>query len=64
MYNPYIKSKYIEPNVTIGKNCQIGYNVIIHEGTIIGDNVRIDDNTVIGKQPMRASMSIFKEDLN
>jgi len=64
MYNPYIKSKYIEPNVTIGKNCQIGYNVVIHEGTIIGDNVRIDDNTVIGKQPMKASISTLKEEEN
>ena len=39
-----------------------GYNVVIRSGTIIGDNVRIDDNTVIGKYPMRASLSIFKEE--
>lgn len=52
------------PNVNIGYNCQFGYNIVIKEGTIIGNNVRIDDNAVIGKLPMRASMSIFKEDLN
>jgi len=54
----------IEPNVIIGDNCQFGYNVVIRSGTIIGDNVRIDDNAVIGKYPMRASLSIFKKDLN
>ncbi len=54
----------IEEDVTIGDNCQIGYNVIIRKGTIIGNNVRIDDNTVIGKCPMRASLSIFKEESN
>ena len=64
MYNHYIKSKYIEPNVTIGNNCHIGYNVVIREGTTIGDNVRIDDNAVIGKQPMKASISTLKEEKN
>ena len=54
----------IEEDVTISDNCQIGYNVIIRKGTTIGDNVRIDDNTVIGKYPMRASLSIFKEEKN
>jgi acetyltransferase-like isoleucine patch superfamily enzyme len=28
----------------------------------MGNNVRIDDNAIIGKYPMRASLSIFKED--
>jgi len=56
------KNIIIEEDVTIGDNCRIGYNVVIREGTIIGDNVRIDDNTVIGKYPMRASLSIFKEE--
>ena len=54
----------IEDNVNIGDNCHIGYNVVVRQGTIIGDNVRIDDNTVIGKCPMRASLSIFKEENN
>ena len=54
----------IEDDVTIGNNCQFGYNVVIRSGTIIGDNVRIDDNTVIGKHPMRAKMSILKEEKN
>ena len=54
----------IEPNVTIGNNCQFGYNVVIRNGTMIGDNVRIDDNTVIGKRPMRASISTLKEEIN
>ncbi len=58
------KNVIIEDNVTIGVNCRIGYNVVIREGTIIGDNARIDDNTVIGKYPMRASLSIFKEESN
>jgi len=58
------KNVIIEDNVTIGVNCRLGYNVVIREGTIIGDNVRIDDNTVIGKYPMRASLSIFKEESN
>ena len=50
------------PGVDIGYNCQFGHNIVIREGTIIGDNVRIDDNAVIGKLPMRASISIFKEE--
>lgn len=54
----------IEDNVTIGDNCQIGYNVVIRENTVIGDNVRIDDNTVIGKYPMRAKLSIFKDEVD
>ena len=54
----------IEKDVTIGRNCQIGYNVVIRNGTIIGDNVRIDDNTVIGKLPMKASISTLKEEAN
>ena len=54
----------IEEDVTISDNCQIGYNVIIRKGTTIGDNVKIDDNTVIGKYPMRASLSILKEEKN
>ena len=58
----FAKNIVIEEDVTIGDNCQIGYNVIIRKGTTIGDNVRIDDNTVIGKYPMRASLSIFKEE--
>lgn len=58
------KNVIIEDNVTIGINCLLGYNVVIREGTIIGDNARIDDNTVIGKYPMRASLSIFKEESN
>ncbi len=58
------KNIIIENNVTIGDNCRIGYNVVIREGTIIGDNVRIDDNTIIGKYPMRANLSIFKEEKN
>ncbi len=58
------KNIIIEDNVTIGDNCRIGYNVVIRKGTTIGNNVRIDDNTVIGKYPMRASLSIFKEDSN
>ena len=56
------KNIIIEDEVTIGDNCRIGYNVVIRKGTIIGNNVRIDDNTVIGKYPMRASLSIFKEE--
>jgi len=58
------KNVIIEDNVTIGVNCRLGYNVVIRKETIIGDNVRIDDNTIIGKYPMRASLSIFKEELN
>lgn len=58
------KNIIIEDEVTICDNCCIGYNVVIRKGTIIGNNVRIDDNTVIGKYPMRASMSIFKEEKN
>ena len=52
------------PAVNYGDNCQFGHNVVIREGTIIGDNVRIDDNAIIGKLPMRASMSILKEEKN
>ena len=63
-YVTFTKNIIIEDNVTIGDNCHIGYNVVIKEGTIIGNNVRIDDNTVIGKYPMRASLSIFKKELN
>ena len=55
---------FIEKDVTIGRNCQIGHNVVIRNGTIIGDNVRIDDNTVIGKRPMKASISTLKEEAN
>jgi len=58
------KNVIIEDNVTIEDNCRIGHNVVIRKGTIIGNNVRIDDNTVIGKYPMRASLSIFKEESN
>jgi acetyltransferase-like isoleucine patch superfamily enzyme len=54
----------IEDNVTIGDNCRIGYSVVIRKDTIIDNNVRIDDNTVIGKYPMRANLSIFKEESN
>ena len=60
----FAKNIIIEDDVTIGDNCRIGYNVVIREGTTIGANVRIDDNTVIGKYPMRASLSIFKEEKN
>jgi acetyltransferase-like isoleucine patch superfamily enzyme len=58
------KNIIIEDEATIGDNCLIGYNVVIRKGTTIGNNVRIDDNTVIGKYPMRASLSIFKEEKN
>ena len=58
------KNIIIEDNVTIGNNCMLGYNIVIRKGTTIGDNVRIDDNTVIGKYPMRANLSIFKEEKN
>jgi len=58
------KNIIIENEVTIGDDCRIGYNVVIRKGTTIGNNVRIDDNTVIGKYPMRASLSIFKEEKN
>lgn len=58
------KNIIIEDNVIIGDNFQIGYNVVIRSGTIIGNNVRIDDNAIIGKRPMRASLSIFKEELD
>ena len=57
-----VNNAIIEDNVIIGKNCQFGYNIVIKSGVVIGDNVRIDDNTVIGKRPMRASLSIFKEE--
>ena len=60
----FAKSIIIEDDVTVGDNCQLGYNVVIRKGTTIGDNVRIDDNTVIGKYPMKATLSIFKEELN
>ena len=60
----FAKNIIIEDNVRIGNNCTIGYNVVIRKGATIGDNVRIDDNTVIGKYPMRASLSIFKEEKN
>lgn len=60
----FAKNTIIEDDVTIGDNCQLGYNVVIRKGTTIGDNVRVDDNTVIGKYPMRASLSIFKEETN
>jgi len=58
------KNIIIEDDVNIGDNCHIGYNVVIRKGTTIGNNVRIDDNTVIGKYPMRATLSIFKEEKN
>ncbi len=58
------KNIIIEDEVTIGDNCRIGYNVVIRKGTTIGDNVRIDDNTIIGKYPIRAKLSIFKEEKN
>ena len=58
------KNVIIEDKVVIGNNCQVGYNAIIREGTTIGDNVRIDDNAVIGKQPMKAVLSILREELN
>ena len=58
------KNIVIEDEVTIGNNCSVGYNVVIKKGTTIGNNVRIDDNTIIGKYPMRASLSIFKEESN
>ena len=58
------KNVIIEDNVNIGDNCRIGYNVVIREDTIIDNNVRIDDNTVFGKYPMRAILSIFKEEKN
>ena len=60
----FAKNIIIEDNVIIGDNCRIGYNVVIREGTIISDNVRIDDNTIIRKYPMRANLSIFKEEKN
>jgi len=60
----FAKNIFIEDDATIGDNCQIGYNVIIRKGTTIGNNVRIGDNTVIGKYPMRATLSIFKEEKN
>ncbi|MBA7513642.1 UDP-3-O-(3-hydroxymyristoyl)glucosamine N-acyltransferase [subsurface metagenome] len=60
----FAKNIIIEEDVAIGDNCRIGYNVVIRKGTTIGDNVRIDDNTVIGKYPMRATLSIFKEEKN
>lgn len=53
----------IEDDVKIGDNSIIGSNVVIHSGSVIGKNVRIDDNTVIGKFPMRATNSIFKDDI-
>jgi hypothetical protein len=58
------KNVIIEDGVAIGDNCSLGYNIVIRKGTTIGDNVRIDDNTVIGKYPMRATLSIFKEEKN
>jgi len=58
----FAKNIIIEDGVIIGDNCRIGYNVVIRKGTTIGNNVRIDDNTIIGKYPMRASLSIFKEE--
>jgi len=58
------KNIIIEDEVTIGDNCRIGYNGVIRKGTTIANNVRIDDNTVIGKYPMRATLSIFKEEKN
>ena len=60
----FAKNVIIEEDVTIGDNCSLGYNVVIRKGTTIGDNVRVDDNTIIGKFPMRASLSIFKEEKN
>ena len=60
----FAKNVIIEDDVTIRDNCRIGYNVVIRKDTIIDNNVRIDDNTVIGKYPMRASLSIFKEESN
>lgn len=60
----FAKNIIIEDNVTIGNNCHLGYNVVIRKGTKIANNVRIDDNAVIGKYPMRASLSIFKDEKN
>jgi acetyltransferase-like isoleucine patch superfamily enzyme len=60
----FAKNVIIEDDVNIGDNCSLSYNVVIKKGTTIGNNVRIDDNTVIGKYPMRASLSIFKEEKN
>lgn len=60
----FAKNIIIEEDVSLGSNCHLGYNVVIRKGTTIGDNVRIDDNAVIGKYPMKASLSIFKEETN
>jgi len=60
----FAKNIIIEEDVTINNNCQIGNNVVIRKGVEIGTNVRIDDNTVIGKYPIRAKLSIFKDEKN
>ena len=38
---------HVMPNVTIGKNCNIGQNVFIGKGVSIGDNVKIQNNVSI-----------------
>lgn len=52
----------IGEGAVIGDGCRIGHHVVIHARTTVGNAVRIDDGAVIGKEPMRAAISILKDE--
>lgn len=38
---------YIDSTVTLGDNCEFGYNAVVEEGARLGDGVRVGHNVVI-----------------